>query len=171
MKDSIKALSWSEYVDKFGIEDLIKVLKKKLLNMDKELEVFEQHSNFPWLKNRTILLVKHGSHAYGTNIDGSDEDVKGVCIAPLENRIGLIKTFEQVQAASPVDHIIYTTRKNSFSYVPKIIQIFVKFCGSINLIFCTIRPLAKSLFLFVTKCLVREFNGPLEDLLLTDLKN
>lgn len=73
--------------------------------------LFETHNNIPWLKERTILLVRHGSHAYGLNIEGSDEDVKGVCVAPLENRIGLHKPFEQVQASGPVDHVIYDAQK------------------------------------------------------------
>jgi predicted nucleotidyltransferase len=69
------------------------------------------HNNIPWLKDRIILLVRHGSHAYGLNIEGSDEDVKGVCVSPLENRIGLHKPFEQAQAATPVDHVIYDAQK------------------------------------------------------------
>lgn len=69
------------------------------------------HTNVSWLKDRIILLAKHGSHAYGLNIEGSDEDVKGVCIAPIETRIGLFKPFEQIQSSTPVDHVIYDAQK------------------------------------------------------------
>jgi len=48
----------------------------------------------PWISDRLILLTTTGSHAYGTNIDGSDIDYKGVCIPPEEYFFGL-KTFNE----------------------------------------------------------------------------
>lgn len=45
-----------------------------------------------WLKTRTILLTITGSFAYGTNVETSDIDYKGVCIPPEEYYYGL-KTF------------------------------------------------------------------------------
>ncbi len=42
-----------------------------------------------WLEQRTILLTKYGSHAYGTNTPQSDLDYKGVCIPPPEYYLGL----------------------------------------------------------------------------------
>jgi uncharacterized protein len=50
------------------------------------------HDNMKWLKNRTILLTITGSHAYGTNVESSDLDHKGVCIPPEEYYFGL-KSF------------------------------------------------------------------------------
>lgn len=41
-----------------------------------------------------VLKVKAGSHAYGTNTEDSDEDLRGVIIPPEEYFIGL-KSFEQ----------------------------------------------------------------------------
>ena len=35
-----------------------------------------------WVADRTFLLVRTGSHAYGTNIETSDEDFKGICVPP-----------------------------------------------------------------------------------------
>lgn len=46
-------------------------------------------SKYPWLNERTILLSLTGSQAYGTNIDDSDHDYRGVCIPPMEYYLGL----------------------------------------------------------------------------------
>lgn len=69
-----------------------------------------KHSNLPWLEDRTILLVRHGSHAYGTNIATSDEDFKGVAVPPAEYFHGFSRKFEQAESHSP-DAVIYDIRK------------------------------------------------------------
>jgi uncharacterized protein len=46
-------------------------------------------SNLTWLEERTIILAPTGSHAYGTNIEESDKDYKGVCIPPIDYYLGL----------------------------------------------------------------------------------
>ncbi|MFC4402582.1 DNA polymerase beta superfamily protein [Gracilibacillus xinjiangensis] len=48
-----------------------------------------EKSNINWLEDRTILLAPTGSYAYGTNIDTSDRDYKGVCIPPVDYYLGL----------------------------------------------------------------------------------
>ena len=53
--------------------------------------------NLEWLRDRTILYVRHGSHAYGTNIATSDEDFKGVAIPPSEYFHGFNKVFNQAE--------------------------------------------------------------------------
>jgi len=65
----------------------------------------------PWLWPSTILLTKAGSHAFGTNIEGSDEDFRGVAIAPKEYYLGFVKTFEQAEQADDIDCVIYELRK------------------------------------------------------------
>lgn len=64
---------------------------------------------------RTILKVKHGSHAYGLAVETSDLDVKGICIEPLEYHYGFAKNFEQhIQEASKGhehDLVIYSLKK------------------------------------------------------------
>lgn len=73
---------------------------------------------------RTILRVRHGSHAYGLNIESSDVDIKGVCIEPLEYHFGFLNHFEQeeklVSKGHSQDSVIYSLKK------------FVKLAGECN---------------------------------------
>lgn len=66
--------------------------------------------NLPWLQERTIFLVRHGSHAYGTNLPTSDEDFRGVAIAPAEYYLGAMQHFEQVVSSAP-DATIFDIKK------------------------------------------------------------
>lgn len=67
--------------------------------------------NLPWLTDRTILLVTHGSHAYGLNTPTSDIDLKGVAIPPREYFLGFSSRFEQAEGKDPYDLVIYEIRK------------------------------------------------------------
>ncbi len=67
-------------------------------------------SSLPWIAERTILLTKHGSHAYGTSLPTSDLDVKGVAVPPREYFLGYLKRFEQAESKDP-DLVIYDVRK------------------------------------------------------------
>lgn len=69
-----------------------------------------KHVNLPWLAKNTIFLCRHGSHAYNTNTPESDEDFKGVAIAPREVYLGFSKTWEQAESKEP-DLVIYELRK------------------------------------------------------------
>lgn len=66
--------------------------------------------NVSWIKDRTVLLVRHGSHAYGTNIATSDEDFKGIAIPPRQYFLGSQFKFEQAELHEP-DLVIYDIRK------------------------------------------------------------
>lgn len=65
--------------------------------------------------DRTILLVRHGSHAYGLNVATSDEDFKGVCIKPQECYFGFTKHFDQYEhmgsKTDGVDTVVYSLEK------------------------------------------------------------
>lgn len=67
------------------------------------------------VSKRTILLARHGSHAYGLNIATSDEDFKGVCVAPKECYLGFTQKFEQQEhmgsKTDGVDKVIYSLNK------------------------------------------------------------
>jgi uncharacterized protein len=66
--------------------------------------------NLTWLRERTIFLARHGSFAYGTNIEGSDEDFRGVAIAPTEYYLGAMQRFDQAESKDP-DLTIFDLRK------------------------------------------------------------
>ncbi len=53
---------------------------------------------------RTIFLTQHGSHAYGTNIETSDYDFKGVCIPTIDYFLGFDKNFEQLERSANAGH-------------------------------------------------------------------
>lgn len=55
---------------------------------------------FP-LEQHTIFLTLAGSQAHGTARDGSDIDLRGVCIAPLSLRLSLFRAFEQYEGPLP----------------------------------------------------------------------
>lgn len=65
----------------------------------------------PWLRERTIFLSKHGSHAYGTNLPTSDVDLKGICIPPKDYYIGNLKRFEQADKQGDIDYVIFGINK------------------------------------------------------------
>lgn len=71
--------------------------------------------NLTWLPERTLYLTRHGSHAYGTNIETSDLDLRGICIAPPSYYHGFVewarpKGFEQAMQKEP-DFLIFEIRK------------------------------------------------------------
>lgn len=55
---------------------------------------------FP-LEQHTLFLTLAGSQAHGTARDGSDVDLRGVCIAPLSVRLSLFRAFEQYEGELP----------------------------------------------------------------------
>lgn len=86
-----------------------------LINQQENFVLETISQKFPhlsWIKNGTILLVKHGSHAYGTNTPTSDKDFKGIAIPPKNYFLGFASRFEQAELKSPnPDAVIYDIRK------------------------------------------------------------
>lgn len=63
---------------------------------------------------RTIFLARHGSFAYGLNIETSDEDYKGICIKPKSYYFGFLNSFEQYEHVGKkdgIDQTIYSIDK------------------------------------------------------------
>lgn len=67
------------------------------------------------VNSRTILYVRHGSHAYGLNIPTSDEDFRGICIKPKNHYYGFMHNFEQAEIMESknngVDSVVYSLDK------------------------------------------------------------
>ena len=63
----------------------------------------------PHLGNNIILLGLGGSHAYGTNVEGSDVDVRGIALNSKSDILGS-SNFEQV-VNEATDTTIYSLRK------------------------------------------------------------
>lgn len=63
------------------------------------------------VESRTIFLTRHGSHAYGLNVPTSDEDFKGIAIAPRDCYFGFMKKFEQFEhmgsKSDGIDKVVY----------------------------------------------------------------
>lgn len=74
--------------------------------------IIKRNPKLKWINRGTVLLVRHGSHAYGTNVATSDEDFKGVTIPPKEYFFGGLNLFEQAELKAPdPDAVIYDIRK------------------------------------------------------------
>jgi predicted nucleotidyltransferase len=74
--------------------------------------IVKRSPHLSWIERGTVLLVRHGSHAYGTNVETSDEDFKGVAIPPKEYFLGPTKVFKQAELKAPdPDAVIYDIRK------------------------------------------------------------
>lgn len=63
-----------------------------------------------WIPSRLTFLVRHGSNAYGTNVEGSDEDFKGALVAPKDCYTGFLNKFDQQELKDP-DTVVYELRK------------------------------------------------------------
>lgn len=80
-------------------------MKQQLLN-----KIISKSPHLSWMNDNTVFIAKHGSVAYGTNIEGSDEDYKGITIPPKQYYLGNINKFEQAEFNDP-DMVIYEISK------------------------------------------------------------
>lgn len=65
--------------------------------------------NNPHLQNRIMLLALGGSHAYGTNVETSDVDIRGCAFNSPSDLLGM-SSFEQVND-NKTDTVIYSFNK------------------------------------------------------------
>ena len=116
----------------------------------------------PWLRSRTILLTRAGSHSYGTALPSSDIDLRGVAIAPREIYLGFSDRFERSRGTSPDCEI---TELRLFLHAaaigePNVLQVL--FCEDEDVLFADsllgarLRELAPA---FLSKAMARPFAG------------
>ena len=80
--------------------------KTKSIIKQPEYDFLKKH---PHLNDNIVLLGFGGSHAYGTNVEGSDVDIRGIALNSKEE-ILLGRDFEQVLDNS-TDTVIYSFNK------------------------------------------------------------
>ena len=127
-----------------------------------ELRTFYKGSH-KWLVPNTLFLTLSGSHAYGTNIETSDVDVKGFCVAPREHYIGLpvTKPFEQAEFKDP-DGVVYELRK-FFKLATECNPNIIETLHTDESDWCGVTPLGRKIIdhrdLFVSKNAMYTFGG------------
>lgn len=75
--------------------------------VDMEAVFSKLNKDIAWLKEKTIFLTVHGSHAYALNTETSDIDLRGIAIAPAHYYHGFNQTFETWMASDPHDMQIF----------------------------------------------------------------
>lgn len=131
--------------------DYNKLLEKK------EYKFIYEHE---LLKDRILFLCLAGSHSYGTNVEGSDIDIRGVYLESLSELIGL-ESYEQY-VDNNTDTVIYSLKK-FIKLVeaanPNVIEML--FCDEKHYLY--ISPLGRLLLdnrhLFLTKKIKYTFAG------------
>jgi len=114
----------------------------------------------PHLGNNTLFLTFGGSHAYGTNVAGSDIDVRGVAFKTKKDMYGL-SNFEQFENKS-TDTVIYEFNK-FIGLVMSCNPNTIEMLGGKpeNTVLC--RPEAQELFdnrnLFLSRKAISSFSG------------
>lgn len=63
------------------------------------------------LGDRLCFICFGGSHAYGTNVETSDIDIRGVCLPTVDSLIGLNKFYQEEQKDEDTDVVIYEFSK------------------------------------------------------------
>lgn len=65
----------------------------------------------PWLRDRTVYLVRHGSQAYGTSTPTSDLDLRACAVPPAKYLLGYLNRFEQAVFKEPHDLTVFSLHK------------------------------------------------------------
>jgi predicted nucleotidyltransferase len=60
---------------------------------------------------RVLALGRGGSHSYGTNIESSDEDFRGIFVQPTSRYLSFAGVTEDYQCSKPYDVVMYDIRK------------------------------------------------------------
>lgn len=133
----------------------IKQIKNKLQTKEYDFLRTNEH-----LGNNIILLTLGGSHAYGTNIETSDIDVRGIALEREQELIGL-SNFEQFDN-SETDTTIYAFRKIInllLNCNPNVIEILATKDEQLFILKDEGKLLRDNIDLFLSKKCINSFGG------------
>ncbi len=129
---------------------------KKLLNTT-EYSFLKEDKH---LGNNIMLLTTGGSHAYGTNVEGSDIDVRGITLSRKEELLGL-SSFEQFEDKN-TDTIIYEFNKVArllLNCNPNIIEIMGTKEDHILILSNEGKLLKDNIDIFLSQRVIQSFGG------------
>ncbi len=129
---------------------------KKLLNTT-EYSFLKEDKH---LGNNIMLLTTGGSHAYGTNVEGSDIDVRGITLSRKEELLGL-SSFEQFEDKN-TDTIIYEFNKVArllLNCNPNIIEIMGTKEDHIFILSNEGKLLKDNIDIFLSQRVIQSFGG------------
>lgn len=114
----------------------------------------------PYLGNNIMFLTFGGSHAYGTNVEGSDIDIRGCTLNQKSNMVGL-SHFEQV-LDNATDTTIYAFNK-LISLILNCNPNTIEMLGCRKDHYCCVSPLGQELLdnskMFLSKRAKYSFGG------------
>ena len=129
---------------------------KKLLNTT-EYSFLKEDKH---LGNNIMLLTTGGSHAYGTNVKGSDIDIRGIALSRKEELLGL-SSFEQFEDKN-TDTIIYEFNKVArllLNCNPNIIEIMGTKAEHIFILSDEGKLLKDNIDIFLSQRVIQSFGG------------
>ena len=129
---------------------------KKLLNTA-EYSFLKEDKH---LGNNIMLLTTGGSHAYGTNVKGSDIDIRGIALSREEELLGL-SSFEQFEDKN-TDTIIYEFNKVArllLNCNPNIIEIMGTKAEHIFILSDEGKLLKDNIDIFLSQRVIQSFGG------------
>ena len=82
----------------------------KIDNSQQVLDFVDSHASQKFISENCLYLTRSGSKSYNTHIESSDDDIKGVTLAPKNYHYGFLNNFEQYEHKDP-DIVIYGLQK------------------------------------------------------------
>lgn len=120
----------------------------------------------PHLGKHLMFLTIGGSHAYGTNVAGSDVDIRGVALNSKEDLLGLGKFEHHVDTAT--DTTVFSFNKSAkllSNGNPNVLELF----GNSDDLVISYSPTTKLLMenkkMFLSKDAIKPFGGFINDLI------
>ena len=74
------------------------------------LKFIKENCSQKFVSDNCLYLTRSGSKSYNTHIESSDDDFKGVTLAPKNYHYGFVHNFEQYEHKDP-DIVVYSLQK------------------------------------------------------------